>query len=76
LAIVQRTGYQNSSRSHFQGTDIWSTANPSNSAGPGWLGQTRATGMSRTKAFIPLPLSTTKANEQVFINELKLLLFS
>ena len=28
LAIVQRTGYQNSSRSHFQGTDIWSTANP------------------------------------------------
>src|SRR3954453_9813174 len=28
LAIIQRTGYQNSSRSHFQGTDIWSTANP------------------------------------------------
>jgi len=39
LAIVQRTGYQNSSRSHFQGTDIWSTANPANSAGSGWLGR-------------------------------------
>ena len=28
LAIIQRTGYQNSSRSHFQGFDIWGTANP------------------------------------------------
>src|ERR671910_3108215 len=28
LAIVQRTGYQNSSRSHFLGTDIWSTGDP------------------------------------------------
>ncbi|HUL72050.1 MAG TPA: DUF1501 domain-containing protein [Vicinamibacterales bacterium] len=39
LALVQRSGYQNSSRSHFQGTDIWSTANPANSVGPGWLGR-------------------------------------
>ncbi len=39
LAIVQRSGYSNSSRSHFQGTDIWSTANPANSVGPGWLGR-------------------------------------
>lgn len=39
LAIVQRTGYPNSSRSHFQGTDIWSTANPVNSTGTGWLGR-------------------------------------
>jgi uncharacterized protein (DUF1501 family) len=39
LALVQRTGYENSSRSHFQGTDIWSTANPANSQGPGWLGR-------------------------------------
>jgi uncharacterized protein (DUF1501 family) len=39
LAIIQRTGYQNSSRSHFQGTDIWSTANPANSIGAGWLGR-------------------------------------
>ena len=33
LALIQRAGYQNSSRSHFVGTDIWSTANPPNSAG-------------------------------------------
>src|SRR5262245_41316157 len=39
LAIVQRTGYKNSSRSHFLGTDIWSTANPANAAGTGWLGR-------------------------------------
>jgi uncharacterized protein (DUF1501 family) len=39
LAIVQRTGYQNSSRSHFQGTDIWSTADPANPQGLGWLGR-------------------------------------
>ena len=34
LALIQRTGYPNQSRSHFQGTDIWSTANPNNSVGP------------------------------------------
>ena len=28
LALIQRTGYPNSSRSHFLGTDIWSTADP------------------------------------------------
>lgn len=39
LALIQRTGYENSSRSHFQGTDIWSTANTANSQGPGWLGR-------------------------------------
>jgi uncharacterized protein (DUF1501 family) len=39
LAIIQRAGYQNSSRSHFQGTDIWGTANPTNSSGTGWLGR-------------------------------------
>lgn len=39
LAIIQRTGYPNSSRSHFLGTDIWSTANPANSTGAGWLGR-------------------------------------
>jgi uncharacterized protein (DUF1501 family) len=39
LALIQRTGYENSSRSHFQGTDIWSTANPQSSQGPGWLGR-------------------------------------
>lgn len=39
LAFIQRAGYENSSRSHFMGTDIWSTANPSNSQGAGWLGR-------------------------------------
>jgi uncharacterized protein (DUF1501 family) len=39
LAFIQRTGYENSSRSHFQGTDIWSTANTADTQGPGWLGR-------------------------------------
>ncbi|HUE86036.1 MAG TPA: DUF1501 domain-containing protein [Vicinamibacterales bacterium] len=39
LAIVQRAGYANSSRSHFQGSDIWGTGNPENSQGAGWLGR-------------------------------------
>lgn len=39
LAIVQRTGYLNSSRSHFQGLDIWGTANPASPQGTGWLGR-------------------------------------
>ena len=39
LALVQRTGYPNQSRSHFTGSDIWSTANPNNSQALGWLGR-------------------------------------
>jgi len=39
LALIQRVGYENSSRSHFYGTDIWSTANPANSTGSGWVGR-------------------------------------
>ena len=39
LAVIQRTGYENSSRSHFQGTDIWGTANPGSTSGTGWLGR-------------------------------------
>jgi uncharacterized protein (DUF1501 family) len=39
LAIVQRTGYQNSSRSHFEATDIFGTGNPQSSTGSGWLGR-------------------------------------
>ena len=39
MAIVQRTGYPNSSRSHFQGTDIWGTADPNVPTGLGWLGR-------------------------------------
>jgi uncharacterized protein (DUF1501 family) len=39
LALIQRTGYENQSRSHFLGTDIWSTADPSNAQGLGWVGR-------------------------------------
>src|SRR6185503_1381147 len=39
LALVQRTGYANSSRSHFEAGDIWGTANPQQSTGSGWLGR-------------------------------------
>jgi len=39
LALIQRTGYENQSRSHFLGTDIWSTANPDNPQALGWLGR-------------------------------------
>jgi uncharacterized protein (DUF1501 family) len=39
LAVIQRTGYLNSSRSHFQGSDIWNTANPSSPSSMGWLGR-------------------------------------
>ena len=39
LAVVMRTGYANSSRSHFQGTDIWETADPNSPSSMGWLGR-------------------------------------
>ena len=39
MAIIQRTGYLNSSRSHFQGLDIWGTADPTSPGGMGWLGR-------------------------------------
>jgi uncharacterized protein (DUF1501 family) len=39
LALVQRTGYENQTRSHFLGTDIWSTADPSKPQALGWLGR-------------------------------------
>jgi uncharacterized protein (DUF1501 family) len=39
LALVQRTGYQNSSRSHFEAGDIYGTANPQSVTGSGWLGR-------------------------------------
>jgi len=39
LALIQRAGYANSSRSHFQGTDIWGSADPSNPSGLGWIGR-------------------------------------
>jgi uncharacterized protein (DUF1501 family) len=39
LALIQRTGYENQSRSHFLGTDIWSTGDPNNSQSTGWVGR-------------------------------------
>jgi len=39
LALIQRTGYENQSRSHFLGTDIWSTADPDNAQALGWVGR-------------------------------------
>ncbi len=39
MAIIQRAGYADSSRSHFEGTDIWGSADPANSGGLGWLGR-------------------------------------
>lgn len=39
LALIQRTGYENQSPSHFQGTDIWSTADPRSPQGLGWVGR-------------------------------------
>ncbi len=39
LALIQRTGYENQSRSHFLGTDIWSTADPGNPQALGWIGR-------------------------------------
>src|SRR4030095_13724132 len=39
LALIQRTGYENQTRSHFLGTDIWSTADPNNSQANGWVGR-------------------------------------
>ena len=39
LAVIQRTGYANQSRSHFTGFDIWGTANTNTTSGTGWLGR-------------------------------------
>lgn len=39
LALIQRTGYPNQSRSHFLGTDIWASADPANPSGNGWVGR-------------------------------------
>ena len=53
LALIQRVGYENSSRSHFSGTDIWSTANPANTIGSGWVGRYLST--------LPAPLDPLTA---------------
>src|SRR5437762_7359659 len=42
LALIQRAGYEHSSRSHFSGTDIWSTATPPRTFGDGRVGRDRS----------------------------------
>ena len=37
VAVVQGIGYENSSRSHFRGMDIWHTCEPDRIATEGWL---------------------------------------
>ena len=37
VAVVQGIGYENSSRSHFRGMDIWHTCEPDKIATEGWL---------------------------------------
>ncbi|HYN10395.1 MAG TPA: DUF1501 domain-containing protein [Vicinamibacterales bacterium] len=39
VRLIQRSGYPQSSRSHFTGTDIWNTASPASPTGSGWLGR-------------------------------------
>jgi uncharacterized protein (DUF1501 family) len=39
LALIQRTGYPQQSRSHFLGTDIWASGDPSNPSSNGWVGR-------------------------------------
>jgi len=39
MAVVQGTGYPNSSRSHFRSLDIWHTCEPDKVGLEGWLGQ-------------------------------------
>jgi uncharacterized protein (DUF1501 family) len=39
LAIIQRVGYANQSRSHFTENDVWSSADPLSPRGDGWLGR-------------------------------------
>jgi uncharacterized protein (DUF1501 family) len=56
--VIQRAGYQDSSRSHFSGTDIWSTGNPPNTQGSGWLGRY----LNTLKPLDPLDAWTTTAD--------------
>ncbi len=39
VAVIQGVGYDNPSRSHFQGTSIWETANTTGVSTTGWLGR-------------------------------------
>ncbi|HLJ69157.1 MAG TPA: DUF1501 domain-containing protein [Chloroflexota bacterium] len=39
VAVMQGVGYTNPNRSHFQGTQIWETADPTLTTATGWLGR-------------------------------------
>src|SRR5262249_36001021 len=39
VALIQRVGYADGSRSHFTGIDIWATADPTVQQRYGWLGR-------------------------------------
>jgi uncharacterized protein (DUF1501 family) len=69
LAIVQRSGYPNSSRSHFEGLDIWGTANATSPSGTGWLGRyletVPADALSGWSSTRELPRALTSLNVSV-----------
>jgi uncharacterized protein (DUF1501 family) len=39
MKVVHGVGYENSSQSHFAGSDIWASTDPTNAAKTGWLGR-------------------------------------
>src|SRR6202011_4403959 len=39
VAVLEDVGYPNSSRSHFEGTQIWETADTTTTQSTGWLGR-------------------------------------
>ncbi|WP_296311859.1 DUF1501 domain-containing protein [Winogradskyella sp. UBA3174] len=39
MKVVNGVGYENSSQSHFAGSDIWASTDPTNGAQSGWLGR-------------------------------------
>jgi len=39
MKVIHGVGYQDSSQSHFAGSDIWASTDPNNSTQSGWLGR-------------------------------------
>lgn len=39
MKVVHGVGYENSSQSHFAGSDIWASTDPTNATQTGWLGR-------------------------------------
>lgn len=39
MKVVHGVGYENHSQSHFSGSDIWASTDPTNSSTSGWLGR-------------------------------------